>query len=64
MATDPEVRAELVGTVRRFVEREVVPVASEPGFGQFSPPSEAAFGQFSPSSEAGFPQFSPASESG
>src|SRR2546423_4368539 len=29
MATDPEVRAELVGTVRRFVEREVVPVASE-----------------------------------
>jgi alkylation response protein AidB-like acyl-CoA dehydrogenase len=27
--TDPEVRAELVGTVRRFVEREVVPVASE-----------------------------------
>src|SRR5262249_49725456 len=29
VATDPEVRAELVGTVRRFVEREVVPVASE-----------------------------------
>jgi alkylation response protein AidB-like acyl-CoA dehydrogenase len=29
MATDPEMRAELVGTVRRFVEREVIPVASE-----------------------------------
>src|ERR687891_1217727 len=29
MATDPEERAELVGTVRRFVEREVLPVASE-----------------------------------
>src|SRR2546430_17050619 len=29
MATDPEVRAQLVDTVRRFVEREVVPVASE-----------------------------------
>ncbi len=27
--TDPEVRAELVATVRRFVERDVVPVASE-----------------------------------
>ena len=27
--TDPEVRREIVGTVRRFVEREVVPVASE-----------------------------------
>src|ERR687897_3723259 len=29
MATDPEMRAELVDTVRRFVEREVVPVASD-----------------------------------
>ena len=29
MATDLEVRAELVGTVRRFVEREVLPVASD-----------------------------------
>jgi alkylation response protein AidB-like acyl-CoA dehydrogenase len=29
MATDPEVRAELVSTVRRFVEREVLPVALE-----------------------------------
>jgi alkylation response protein AidB-like acyl-CoA dehydrogenase len=29
VVTDPEVRAELVGTVRRFVEREVVPVASD-----------------------------------
>ena len=29
MATDPEMRAELVGTVRRFVEREVIPVASD-----------------------------------
>jgi len=29
MPTDPEVRAELVATVRRFVERDVVPVASE-----------------------------------
>lgn len=28
-ATDPEVRAELVDTVRRFVAREVIPVASE-----------------------------------
>lgn len=28
-ATDPEVRAELVGAVRRFVAREVIPVASE-----------------------------------
>ncbi|GIU89133.1 MAG: acyl-CoA dehydrogenase [Acidimicrobiia bacterium] len=28
-ATDPEVRAELVETVRRFVAREVIPVASE-----------------------------------
>jgi butyryl-CoA dehydrogenase len=27
MATDPEVRAELIATVRRFVEREVLPVA-------------------------------------
>ena len=27
--TDPEVRREIVGTVRRFVEREVIPVASE-----------------------------------
>jgi alkylation response protein AidB-like acyl-CoA dehydrogenase len=27
--TDPEVRAELVATVRRFVERDVIPVASE-----------------------------------
>lgn len=27
--TDPEVRAELVATVRRFVERDVAPVASE-----------------------------------
>src|ERR687891_1137808 len=29
MATDPEERAELVGTVRRFVEREVLPFALE-----------------------------------
>jgi butyryl-CoA dehydrogenase len=29
MPTDPEVRSELVATVRRFVEQEVVPVASE-----------------------------------
>ncbi len=29
MATDPEMRAALVGTVRRFVEREVIPVASD-----------------------------------
>jgi butyryl-CoA dehydrogenase len=29
MPTDPEVRAELVATVRRFVDQEVVPVASE-----------------------------------
>ncbi len=29
MATDPEVREELVSTVRRFVEREVLPVAVE-----------------------------------
>lgn len=29
MATDPDVRAELIATVRRFVEREVLPVASE-----------------------------------
>ena len=29
MATDPEIRAELIATVRRFVEREVLPVASE-----------------------------------
>jgi len=28
-ATDPEVRDELIATVRRFVEREVIPVASE-----------------------------------
>jgi len=28
-ATDPEVRAELVATVRRFVERDVLPVASD-----------------------------------
>lgn len=27
--TDPDVRAELIATVRRFVEREVLPVASE-----------------------------------
>jgi alkylation response protein AidB-like acyl-CoA dehydrogenase len=27
--TDPEVRAELVETVRRFVEKEVLPVASD-----------------------------------
>ena len=27
--TDPEVRRELVGTVRRFINREVIPVASE-----------------------------------
>ncbi len=27
--TDPEIRAELVATVRRFVERDVVPVASD-----------------------------------
>ncbi len=29
--TDPEIRAELVATVRRFVERDVLPVASRPG---------------------------------
>ena len=29
MPTDPAVREELVSTVRRFVERDVVPVASE-----------------------------------
>lgn len=29
MATDPDVRAELIATVRRFVEREVLPVASD-----------------------------------
>ncbi len=29
MATDPEVRAELVATVRRFVEKDVLPVASD-----------------------------------
>jgi alkylation response protein AidB-like acyl-CoA dehydrogenase len=29
MATDPEIRSELVATVRRFVEREVLPVASD-----------------------------------
>ena len=29
MPTDPEVRAELVDTVRRFVERDVLPVASD-----------------------------------
>ena len=29
VVTDPEVRRELVATVRRFVEREVMPVASE-----------------------------------
>jgi alkylation response protein AidB-like acyl-CoA dehydrogenase len=29
MPTDPEVREELVATVRRFVERDVVPVASD-----------------------------------
>src|SRR5437764_11610985 len=29
MATDPEVRRELVDTVRRFITREVVPVASD-----------------------------------
>ena len=29
VVTDPEVRRELVATVRRFVEREVIPVASE-----------------------------------
>lgn len=28
-ATDPEIRAEIIATVRRFVEREVLPVASE-----------------------------------
>src|SRR5947209_6555902 len=28
-ATDPEVRDELIATVRRFVAREVLPVASE-----------------------------------
>ena len=26
--TDPEVRQEIIGTVRRFVEREVLPVAA------------------------------------
>jgi alkylation response protein AidB-like acyl-CoA dehydrogenase len=29
VATDPAVREELIATVRRFVERDVVPVASE-----------------------------------
>src|SRR6202142_3263281 len=29
IATDPEVRQELIGTVRRFVAREVMPVATE-----------------------------------
>ncbi|MEA3019272.1 MAG: hypothetical protein QOI47_796, partial [Actinomycetota bacterium] len=29
MITDPEVADEIVATVRRFVERDVVPVASE-----------------------------------
>src|SRR6266581_4310279 len=29
MPTDPAIREELVSTVRRFVERDVVPVASE-----------------------------------
>jgi len=29
IVTDPDVRRELVETVRRFVGREVVPVASE-----------------------------------
>src|SRR5512144_1823735 len=28
-ATDPEIRSELIGTVRRFIAREVIPVASE-----------------------------------
>src|SRR5690348_7461330 len=27
--TDPDVREELIGTVRRFVAREVIPIASE-----------------------------------
>src|SRR6202161_1207139 len=27
--TDPELRAELVATVRRFVERDVIPIASK-----------------------------------
>jgi hypothetical protein len=27
ITTDPEVRRELVGTVRRFISREVIPVA-------------------------------------
>ena len=29
VVTDPEVRRELVATVRRFIAREVIPVASE-----------------------------------
>ena len=29
MATDPAIREELVATVRRFVERDVIPVASD-----------------------------------
>jgi len=29
VATDPEIRVELIATVRRFVEREVLPVASD-----------------------------------
>lgn len=29
MATDPEIREELIATVRRFVERDVIPVASD-----------------------------------
>ncbi|MGZ8765912.1 MAG: acyl-CoA dehydrogenase family protein, partial [Acidimicrobiia bacterium] len=29
MTTDPETRAELIATVRRFVEGEVLPVASD-----------------------------------
>src|SRR5262252_5398273 len=28
-ATDPEIRNELIGTVRRFIAREVIPVATE-----------------------------------
>ena len=36
--TDPEVRRELVETVRRFIAREVAPVASEMEHSLKSPP--------------------------
>ena len=29
VVTDPEIRRELIDTVRRFIAREVIPVASE-----------------------------------